>query len=195
MRGRKPVIPREVTIEAWCFLVAGVVAVFLYDLGIITEIFAWISSHGPLISSLVAGLAYSTFITIPLALAGFVEMGTHSTMPVWQIAFTGGIGAAMTDLLLLKGFRSPLASIIVRTVTGGDEESFKSRMRRHPILRWLAATLGMLCMAAPLPTDELGVVFLSVSRLSPIVLLPIIYLANTAGIFAVVSAARALGGA
>ncbi|RJR12638.1 hypothetical protein C4585_03430 [Candidatus Parcubacteria bacterium] len=195
MRGRKPAIPHEVTIEAWFFLVAAIGAIALHQFGIITVFFDWIATHGPLVSSLVAGLAYSTFITIPLSLAGFIEMGTHSTTPVWQIALVGGVGAAITDLLLMKGFRSPLAALIVRGVTGSNEESFKTKMRRNPFLRYLAVALGGICMAAPLPTDELGVVFLSVSRFHPITLFPIIYLANTAGIYAVVSAARVLSGA
>ena len=194
-RRKKPVTSRAITIEAWCFIIALVAAVWLYQAGVIAELILWVSSLGPLIGSLVAGAAFSTFVTTPFALAGFIEMGSAHVVPVWQIALSGALGATIMDLLLVKGIRSPIATLIVQAVVGHDTEAFKSRIKRNPVLRWCAGIFGGFLMAIPLPTDELGVVFFGASGLRTFQMVPVIFAADFLGVYAVVSAARVIIGA
>lgn len=194
MSRRKSAIPREVTVEMWLFLIALLSAVWFYQAGIIAELLGWISALGPLLGGFFAGAAFSTFITTPFAIAGFVQMGAFHTLPIWQIALMGSIGATMVDLLLVKGIRSPLASLIVRAAVGHDVEAFKSKMRKKPFLRWGAAVFGGFLMAIPLPTDELGVVFFGASGLRAIHIIPIIAVANFCGVYAIVTASQSFVG-
>ena len=193
-RIKRRTIPRAITAEAWLFTAMFVAAVWVYQSGIIAGIVSWTSSLGPLVGGLAAGAAFSTFITTPFAIAGFVEMGMRHVMPIWQIALGGAVGAAIVDIMLVKGIRSPLALLLVRAVIGHETETFKSRVRRKPASRWYAGLFGAFLIAIPLPTDELGVVFLGASGLNTLQMVPIILAADFTGIYAIVSAARALAG-
>ena len=193
-RMNKRNIPRAITIEAWLFVVMFSAAVWVYQTGFIHDTVLWLSSFGPLIGGLAAGAAYSTFLTTPFAIAGFFEMSSSYAIPVWQIALSGAVGATIVDLLLVKGIRSPLALFFVRAVAGHDVELFKSRLRRKPVTRWYAGLMGAVLIAIPLPTDELGVVFLGASGLRTLQMIPIILAADFVGIYAIISAARAFIG-
>src|SRR3989344_3328568 len=187
-------IPHAITIEAWLFVAMFSAAVWVYQSVLIVEVVRWTSSFGPLAAGIAAGAAFSTFVTTPFAIAGFIEMGSGYAIPLWQIAFSGAIGAAIVDLILVKGIRSPLALLLVHAVVGHDTELFKSKIRRRPVARWYAGLFGAVLIAIPLPTDELGVVFLGASGLSTLQMVPIIFVADFIGIYAIVSAAQAFIG-
>ena len=188
------VTSRAVTIEAWIFIAVLVASVWAYQAGLIAELTAWVSALGPLVGGLIAGGAYSTFVTTPFSVAELIQMGSDHAFPIWQIALSGALGATIVDLLLVRGVRSPLALLLVRAVVGHDTELFKSKIKRKPMLRWCAALFGGFLMAAPLPTDELGVVFFGASGLSAVQMIPIIFISDFTGIYAVLSAARAFSG-
>lgn len=194
MKRKRRGVPRAITVEAWLFVAVLVAAYWLYSAGFIAEIVLWASSLGPVVGGIVAGAAYSTFVTTPFALAGFIQMATAHTIPAWHIALGGAIGATIVDLMLVKGVRSPLALVIVRAAVGHDVDAFQSRMRKRAASRWYAGLFGALLIAIPLPTDELGVVLLGASGLRTLQMVPIIFAADFVGIYAIVSATRMLLG-
>ena len=182
-RGR---IPLSITAEAWLVVAAVAAAVWMLRSGALASIIAW-TSDWSLLSSLVVGSLYSTFITTPLAIGGFIELS--KTIPIWQIALTGGLGATIVDILLVDSLRSPLAMFLVRAVAGRDVQSFGRRIARGK-LRWMTALLGAFLIAIPLPTDELGVVLFGISHLRPLQLVPLIFAADFVGIYAIALAAQ-----
>lgn len=194
MRGRKPAIPREVTVEMWLFLIAFASSTWLFQTGLVAEAVQWTYGLGPLIAGFIGGLLYSTFVTTPFAIAGFIDLGSTNALPVWQIALTGAIGATIADLVLVKGVRSPLAAILVRSVVGHDIEAFKSK-RRTFLSRWGLGLFGGLLIATPLPTDELGVIFFSASGLNIRQMVPVILISDFVGIYGFVYLAQAIAGA
>lgn len=187
-KARNAKISRSVTVEAWLVVGVIILTVWLFQSGMLARGIEFLAGLGPVPASLIAGAAYSTFLTTPLAVGSFVTMG-EMHLPIWQIAAIGALGATIVDLLLMKGAGSPLALLIVRTVTGRSSARFRARLKRVPGLRWIAAILGGVLVAAPLPTDELGVVFFSASGLRAFQILPLIFVADFIGVYAIVSAA------
>lgn len=191
-RKRLRSVPRTVTVEAWLFVIMLGATIWLYQSGAIAALTAWAIELGPLIGGFFAGAAFSTFVTTPFALAGFLELGRALTIPLWQVALGGAIGATIADLLLVKSIRSPLALLLVRAVVGHDTSILKSKVRKKPAFRWYAGLLGALLIAIPLPTDELGVIFLGASGLNAKQMTPIIFLADFVGIYAIIFTIRIL---
>jgi hypothetical protein len=183
-------ISRAVTIEAWLVVAVMALTVWLFQNGYLAELVQKVSEFGPVPASLLAGAAYSTFVTTPLAVGGFITLGELPAVPIWQMALAGALGATIVDLALVKGVRSPLALLVVRAVIGRDSNALKRRVKRWPVLRWVTAITGGILVAVPLPTDELGVVFFSASGLRMIQMIPLIFVADFVGVYSIVSASR-----
>src|SRR3989344_2395968 len=135
MKRKQGRIPRAVTIEAWLFVVALAGTIWLYQAGFVAELVKMSVDLGPHLGGIIAGAAFSTFVTTPFAVAGFLGIGSTLTVPIWQIALAGALGATVIDLLLVKGIRSPLALLIVGAITGSDIEAFQRRIRKWPAFR------------------------------------------------------------
>ena len=179
-------IRRAATIEAWVVLAVIVATIWFLQSNVLADLVEKGSGLGPL-SGFLTGLLYSTFVTTPLAIGGFIVLA--DTMPTWQIAMTGALGATVVDLALTRGIRSPLSVLLVQAVVGHDIHMF--RRMRGP-LRWGAGLFGALLIAIPLPTDELGVVFLGASHLQPLRLMALIFLADLIGIYGFLEVLHAL---
>lgn len=194
MKRKRRTIPRAVTIEMWLFVITLAGTVWLYQAGLIELLVMTSVNMGPHLGALIAGAAFSTFVTTPFAVAGFLGIGGTLDTPVWQIALAGATGATIIDLLLVRWLRSPVALLIIQAVVGHDTTAFQRRMGRTPLLRWLAAACGGFLVAIPLPTDELGVIFFGASGLRAYQIAPLIFVADFVGIYAMVMAGSFLAG-
>lgn len=179
--------PLSVTLEAWLLVLVIAVTWWLLNTGIAADFTRQAIEYGP-IAALLIGAFYSVFVTTPIAVAGFFEIST-STIPLWQIAAAGALGATLVDLLLLRWVRSPLAALLVHAVVGHDIKAFH---RRRSLPRWAWAMFGAVLISIPLPTDELGVVFMGASHLRTLHMVPIIYVADFIGIYAFISISQAV---
>ena len=193
-RKRHNPISRALTIEAWLFVAVAIGSIWLYQSDYIGQLLAWSIEHGPLPGALAAGVAFSTFVTTPFAVASFAGIGSNLTVPVWQIALVGALGAALADLFIVRWTRSPISLFLVRAIVGHDPEAFKKRVQRWPSYRWLTALVGGLLVGIPLPTDEVGLVFFGASGLRMYQIMPLIFVADFAGVYALVMTASVLAG-
>src|SRR3989344_1208134 len=112
------------TIEAWIVVFVVALTIWLLKSGILSTALESASDFGVL-SGIVAGLFYSTFVTTPLAIGGFIAIA--GTVPTWQIALAGALGATIVDLALVRGIRSPLAILLVRAIVGHDVRAFRAK--------------------------------------------------------------------
>lgn len=163
------------------------VTVWAIQSGAITSLMESTAEYG-ILSAFVSGLMYSTFVTIAFSVAGFLALA-DTAIPLWQMAVAGAIGATIADLLLVREVRSPLALVLVRAVFGTNVHVFRGK--RGP-MRWIAALFGAALIAAPTPTDELGVVLLGASHLNSYQLVPIVFIADFVGIYVLLTTAQAL---
>ncbi|HEY4522304.1 MAG TPA: hypothetical protein VJH91_01555 [Candidatus Paceibacterota bacterium] len=173
------------TIEAWIVVFVVALTIWLLKSGILSTALESASDFGVL-SGFVAGLLYSTFVTTPLAIGGFIALS--ETMPIWQIAVFGALGATIMDLILMREIRSPLSQLLVRAAIGHEVHAFR---KATGFMRWVLAIFGGLLIAIPLPTDELGIIFLGASHLRALQLVPVIFVADLVGIYGFLEVLRA----
>lgn len=140
------------------------------------------------LASFVAGIFFTSVVTAPAAIIAFIEMGSaHS---VWLVAFIGGFGAVIGDLVLFR---------FIETHFNKDLEQFlKTRRLRHIFslsrfrsFTWLLPFVGGLIIASPLP-DELGVTLLGVTKLPTKIFVFISYVSNFLGILLIALVAKSL---
>jgi uncharacterized membrane protein YdjX (TVP38/TMEM64 family) len=135
-----------------------------------------------------AGLFFtSTFTVVPAAIVLFNV--AHGLDP-FIAALAGGAGAVLGDLVLYRFLRDQVYEELapVARRLGGNHLGL---ILKTPYFAWFAPVLGALIIASPFP-DELGVSLLGLSKIKTWHFILIVYLANVAGVFAVVYLAQAL---
>lgn len=163
-------------------------AIILVQTGIIET---WVKSFPSsfIITSLFAGILYSSFFTSSIALAVFVVLGIDGLNPL-IVAVLGGIGALCTDLLIFKFAKTDVAADL-KFVDQKLTRGFFSRVAHRKPFHSLTFVLGMIIIASPLP-DELGVGLLAVSKLNVRNFIILSYVLNTIGIFFIMLLGRAI---
>ena len=180
-------MPQAVVVEAWVFIAAVAVAVYLIQAGTMTDVISWALGSGSLFAGVIAGSLYSTFVTTPLAVAALIGLGNALQIPLWQVAIVGAIGATISDLALARFLRSPLSLYVVERVLGHYEDAFQRGIRRSMFIRWGVVALGGLLVSLPVPTDELGIALFDASGLRLTQMVPIFLVANFIAIFTILT--------
>ncbi len=189
--GRRTRIPRSVTIEAWIIVILIGLTWWFLRSGQLAELVLVSTSLGP-IALFAAGLLYSVFATVPLAVGAFLALAGN--VPTWEIALWGGIGAAVADIILAEGVRSPLMNMLLDAVFGKENVRAVEKRLSHGSMRYFSAILGAALVAIPLPTDEEGIILMGASHLRAWQLLLLTFVADFVGIYVLVSAAQVFGG-
>jgi len=141
-----------------------------------------------------------TFGYIGVFLAGMFFVSTFTVAPAAVILFTfaeglnpltvaliGGLGAMIGDYLALRFIRDRLLE---------ELNPFLKALRLYrPInilhsryFAWFSPVIGAVIIASPFP-DEVGLVLLGVSKISPLKLLGLTFVLNATGIFLIALAA------
>lgn len=134
------------------------------------------------IAEFISGLFYASFLTSPISVAMIVVLAKSSNPII--LAMIAGLGAASTDLLIVKFFRKGLSKEMGLI----SHELHLKRINTILVklkLDFLIPVLGAIIIASPLP-DELGLVMLGVSRLKYREIAVLTYILNTAGILLIV---------
>lgn len=134
------------------------------------------------ISEIIAGIFYTTFLTSPISLAMLIVLAKENN-PI-QTALLAGLGAALGDFLIIKFFRTEIASDINQFSKQLQLEKITKFLQKLHI-SFLIPILGAIMIAAPVP-DELGLLMLGVSHLKYRDIAILTYVLNTAGILLIV---------
>ena len=172
------------TVEAWTAFGAIILAVWLVRGGYFEKFVDAAADYGAL-AAFIPGLLYSTFVTTPIAVGGFVEMS--SIAPIWHIALLGAFGATLADVAMINGARSPLMTMLLSAIFGSHFEPFLKEFASGRRTKYLAMACAWLLIAIPLPTDEVAMTLLGRSKLRGWRLLPFFYIADFVGIFVLLS--------
>lgn len=144
----------------------------------------WVDKLSPanFVTEFLAGAFYTSFLTIPLALAMFLVLAPEQNPII--LSLIAGLGASLTDALLVRIFRDNFSK---------DLSSLTKRLKIYLIkkllnllkLDFLVPLVGALIIASPLP-DELGLFLLGTSDLKYHQIIILTFFLNTAGILLIV---------
>lgn len=137
------------------------------------------SSGIKFLGSFVAGIFFTSIFTFALSTVTLAKIALSDN--IWGVAFFGGLGAVIGDIVIFKFLRRGIAENI--------EELIKKRKRLREIFRlrffrFLITFLGAILIASPLP-DEIGLTMMGVMKLKMRFLIPISFVLNFFGILIV----------
>ena len=140
------------------------------------------------IGSFVAGIFFvSIFTTAP---ATVVLAETAQSNSIFLVAFLGGVGALVGDLIIFRFIKDRLSEDFLYLIKKSKSERLISIFQLK-LFRWLIPFIGALIVASPLP-DELGLTMMGLSKMKTSLFLPLSFLLNFLGIMAVGLIAKAL---
>lgn len=161
-------------------LIGAAIALMLARTGGLDIIISWFDNSA--VASFVAGIFFTSAFTIApsaVALSHIIGHASPHTVALW-----GALGALCGDLALFFFIKDRFAEDL-RT-------SLRPSLAKHILssfhlgfMKWLAPFLGALIIASPLP-DELGLTLMGLSRVRLAVLIPVSYVMNAVGIYALV---------
>ena len=177
--------------DLFIIFVSIVIAVMLAQTGALHELLEKTKDFGVL-QSFVAGFFFTSVFTVAPATVAVAELSRFE--PVFSVAFFGGLGAAVSDMIIYLFVRKRLSKDVT-AVIGKIVGRFKYRALVRSLdfkpIRWINPILGALIIASPLP-DEIGLAFLGFSKIRPVIVMPLVFLFNSLGILAVGLVAQAL---
>ncbi len=179
-------IPLSEAVEIWLLVVSILAAVVLLRVDFIPALVAL--SGDTFISSFIAGIFFTSVLTTAPAIIALGEIGVHAS--AWHVAFAGGLGALVGDLLIFRFVRSRLVEHIMRISFSPRARRMGKVLSKGPF-RWIPVLLGTILIASPLP-DEIGLVMLGISHIRLWQFLPIALFANMAGIYGIAMVAQHL---
>lgn len=129
--------------------------------------------------SILTGMFFvSAFTAAPAAvlLAKLTQINS-----IFTIAFFGGLGALLGDLIIFRFVKNNLSEDILYLIkkTGSGRLLIIFHLKTF---KWLVPFLGALIVASPLP-DELGLMMMGFAKMPTSLFIPISFALNFSGIF------------
>lgn len=157
-----------------------IIAVIMVKTGVLKSLLVS-TQEIKLIGSFIAGIFFVSVFSAAPATVVLAEIA-QSNSAFW-VAFFGGIGALVGDLVIFRFIKDGLAEdfyhLIKRTRSERLVSIFKLRL-----FRWVIPFTGALIVASPLP-DELGLALMGLSNMKTSLFMPISFFLNFLGILAI----------
>ena len=166
--------------DIFFILIGAAIAIILAKTGTLDGILAFLGSVP--VASFVAGVFFTSAFTIApssVALSHLIESSSLSTVALW-----GALGALCGDLILFFFIRDRFADDLRRSLRPSLLKHIMSSFHLG-FMKWLSPILGAFIIASPLP-DELGLTLMGLSRVRLAVLIPLSFVMNALGIYALV---------
>ncbi|MEO5627843.1 MAG: hypothetical protein ABIQ89_03055 [Candidatus Saccharimonadales bacterium] len=139
------------------------------------------------IGAFITGIFFvSTFTVAPAALVLF---NLAENLHPLEVALLAGLGAMLGDFLVLRLVQGSVFDELT-PILGKLQPKYVRNLFKTPYFAWLLPVIGAVVIASPLP-DEAGVSLLGLSRLKKWQFFAVTYVLNVAGIFVIVTLARA----
>lgn len=161
------------------FLITLSISLLLFTSGILFASITVINNI-PLLAEFIAGFLYSSFITSPLAV--FMIALLAKSHPPLQIAFIGGVGSMLADLILFKFVRLIFFGSFSPLTQSRHFNKILARIHRNRSFNYIAPFVGVIIIASPLP-DEIGVAIFGLTKLPTITVALLTYIFNMMGIY------------
>ena len=164
-----------------------VIAVILVKTGALKDLLTS-TQELKLVGSFVAGIFFVSVFTAVPATVGLAEIAQSN--PVFLVAFFGGIGALVGDLVIFRFIKDRLADDFLCLIKKSKSERWVSVFHLK-LFRWLVPLVGALIVASPLP-DELGLTMMGLSKMRTSLFIPLSFLLNSLGILVIGLIAQSL---
>lgn len=135
------------------------------------------------LTALIGGILFTSVFTTAIGTAIFFVLGIDGYNP-FLIAFIGGTGALVGDLLIFHFVRAELVTNLEALLEKKTRRKLE-HVTHHKVIAFGLALLGGIIIASPFP-DELGIAFLAASGLKNSYFSIISYILNFFGILAIV---------
>lgn len=163
------------------------IAVILAKTGVLENIIA--STQGArFIGSFVAGILFVSVFTAAPATVALGEIAQSNS--VIAVAFIGGLGALVGDLIIFRFVRDRVSQHFSYLVKISKAERLVAVFRLK-LFRWIILFIGALIVASPLP-DEIGLAMLGLSKIKTSVFILLSFLLNATGILIIGLIAKSL---
>lgn len=162
------------------------VTITLSRFGVIDYIIDSLRNYS-ILASFVAGIFFTSTFTIAPASIAIVHIAAEH-VPLSSLAFWGALGAMCGDLILFFFIKDRFADDLMGVMSPSAKKHFLHSFH-FGFFKWLSPILGALIIASPLP-DEIGISLLGMSKVKLAVLLPISFVMNFIGIYAIVGFAN-----
>ena len=140
------------------------------------------------IGSFVAGIFFVSVFTAAPATVVLAEIAQSNS--IFWVAFFGGVGALVGDLVIFRFIKNRLSDDFLYLIKKSKSERLISVFRLR-LFRWLIPFVGALIVASPLP-DELGLTMMGLSKMKTSLFIPLSFLLNFLGILAIGLIVKAL---
>ncbi len=158
----------------------AVIAIVLVQLGFIDKVIDALG--GGVAASFVSGVFFTSVFTIAPAAVSIAHIS--DLVPTGQLVLWGSLGAMCGDLILFLYIRDRFARDLINVLGRPTVKRIASTFH-FGFMKWLSPILGALIIASPLP-DEFGLALMGLSRTKIVILLPISFVMNALGIYAIV---------
>ncbi|MEN9647676.1 MAG: hypothetical protein RLY57_480 [Candidatus Parcubacteria bacterium] len=165
-----------------CIVVISIlVAILMVHVGFVDSILTVFES--PLVASFVAGIFFTSLLTISPASIVLAELGTRGA-PL-EIAFFGALGALIGDMLLFYFVKDRISADIAALLKNKIEHYHLDQMHSR-YARWVLPMIGAFIIASPLP-DELGIMLMGAAKMKTRYLIPVSFVMNFIGVLLVLA--------
>ncbi|MBI4118928.1 MAG: hypothetical protein HY452_01560 [Parcubacteria group bacterium] len=139
------------------------------------------------VGSFVAGMFFVSIFSAAPATVVLAEIAQSNS--VFWVAFFGGIGALVGDLIIFRFIKDRLAEDFLQLIKKTKSERLVSIFRLK-LFKWLVPFFGALIVASPLP-DELGLAMMGLSKMKTSLFIPLSFFLNSLGILIIGIIAKA----
>ena len=133
------------------------------------------------IGSFIAGIFFVSIFSAAPATVVLAEIAQSNS--VFWVAFFGGVGALVGDLVIFRFIKDGLAEDFYHLVRKTKSERLVAIFKLK-LFKWLVPFLGALVVASPLP-DELGLMMMGLSNMKTSLFIPVSFLLNFLGILVI----------
>lgn len=165
-----------------CIVIISILAsILMIRVGFVDWILVVFES--PLMASFVAGIFFTSLLTISPASIVLAELGTRGA-PL-EIAFFGALGALIGDMLLFYFVKDRISADIAALLKNKIEHYHLDQMHSR-YARWVLPIIGAFIIASPLP-DELGIMLMGAAKMKTRYLIPVSFVMNFIGVLLVLA--------
>lgn len=157
-----------------------IIAIIVIKTGVLISLLTS-TQESKFIGSFVAGIFFVSVFTAAPATVVLAEIAQSNS--IFWVAFFGGIGALVGDLIIFRFIKDSLSDDFLYLIKKSKSKKLASIFRLR-LFGWLMPFVGALIVASPFP-DELGLTMMGLSKMKTSLFIPLSFALNFFGILVV----------